>query len=165
MSGVGFYGKLPGAGDFVGRRLPSDFVDRWDRHFQRAVETGRRELGDGWTTAWRHGAAWRFVFMPHVCSNSAWCGLTGPAVDRLGRAFPMVLASPCAGDVSPILSNSAWFDALERVYRSAQQEAVSVEMFDSQVAALPHPLAGATGLGTAGEGIWGYPETRSPAWC
>lgn len=144
--GVGFYGKLPGAGDFVRRRLPSDFVDGWDLHFQRAVETGRREMGQQWTTAWRQGSAWRFVLPPQACGNSAWCGLTGPAVDRLGRAFPMVLAAPCAGDVTRILANQAWFDALECVYWGAQHEAVSVETFDSRVTALPCPLGGAIDL-------------------
>ena len=147
MSGVvGFYGKLPGAGDFVGRRLPSDFVDRWDRQFQHAVETGRRELSEAWPEAWRHGVPWRFVLAPQVCGNSAWCGVIAPSVDRLGRAFPMVLAAPGAGDVSPILGHATWFDALERVFRRAQHEAVSIEDFDSEVAALPHPLSAAPGL-------------------
>ncbi|NIG00306.1 type VI secretion system-associated protein TagF, partial [Burkholderia sp. Ax-1720] len=104
--GVGFYGKLPGAGDFVKRRLPVDFIEAWDRHFQRAVETGRRELGERWGESWRNGPAWRFVLPPQVCGSGAWCGLTGPAVDRLGRAFPMVPAAPCTGDVARILGNS-----------------------------------------------------------
>jgi type VI secretion system protein ImpM len=151
--GVGFYGKLPGAGDFVRRRLPSDFVDDWDRHFQRAVETGRRELGEQWATAWRDGPAWRFVLPAQLCGNGAWCGLTGPAVDRIGRAFPMVLAAPCTGDVAQILGNDAWFDALERVYRNAQENAVSVETFDAQVAVLPRPLADASDLAALWRGL------------
>ncbi|CAB3775810.1 hypothetical protein LMG28614_00089 [Paraburkholderia ultramafica] len=154
MSGVvGFYGKLPGAGDFVRRRLPSDFVDGWDRHFQRAVDTGRREMGERWTAEWRHGTAWRFVLPPQVCGNGSWCGLTGPAVDRLGRAFPMVLATPCDGDVARIFGQDAWFDALECVYRSAQHEPVGVETFDAGVAALPHPLADASDLSAFWRGL------------
>jgi type VI secretion system protein ImpM len=154
MSGpVGFYGKLPGAGDFVQRRLPSAFVEGWDRHFQRAVETGRRELGAQWTAAWRHGAAWRFVLPAQVCGNGAWCGLVGPAEDRLGRGFPMVLAAPCTGDVAGIVGNGEWFDALERVYLRALYEAVSVETFDARVAALPHPLANAAGAAALWRGV------------
>uniref|UniRef100_E1TE93 Type VI secretion-associated protein, BMA_A0400 family n=1 Tax=Burkholderia sp. (strain CCGE1003) TaxID=640512 RepID=E1TE93_BURSG len=144
MSGaVGFYGKLPGAGDFVRRRLPADFVDAWDRHFQRAVEIGRRETGERWAAAWQHAPAWRFVLPPQVCGNGSWCGLAGPAVDRVGRAFPTVLAAPCSGDVTRLFGNPGWFDALERVYRSAQGEAVSVETFDARVVALPRPLSDA----------------------
>ncbi|MGF6483778.1 type VI secretion system-associated protein TagF [Paraburkholderia sp. JPY419] len=137
--GVGFFGKLPGAGDFVQRRLPSAFVESWDRHFQRAIEAGCREFGAHWHGAWRQGAAWRFVLPAGVCGNVAWCGLIGPAHDRLGRAFPMVLAAPCGSDIATLLGNHAWFDALERVYRGAQREAVSVETFDARVAALPGP--------------------------
>ncbi|WP_233635384.1 type VI secretion system-associated protein TagF [Burkholderia gladioli] len=151
--GVGFYGKLPGAGDFVKRRLPVDFIEAWDRHFQRAVETGRRELGERWGEAWRNGPAWRFVLPPQVCGSGAWCGLTGPAVDRLGRAFPMVLAAPCTGDVARILGNSDWFDALERVWRQAQHEAASVETFDARVAVLPRPLAEAGDLSALWRGL------------
>ncbi|WP_027209667.1 type VI secretion system-associated protein TagF [Burkholderia sp. WSM2232] len=147
MSGaVGFYGKLPGAGDFVRRRLPADFVDAWDRHFQRAVEIGRRETGERWTDAWQHAPAWRFVLPSQVCGNGSWCGLAGPAVDRVGRAFPTVLAAPCSGDVARLFGNPGWFDALERVYRSAQGEAVSVETFDARVVALPRPFSDARDL-------------------
>ncbi|MBP0590319.1 type VI secretion system-associated protein TagF [Paraburkholderia sp. LEh10] len=138
--GVGFFGKLPRAGDFVQRRLPATFVESWDRHFQRAVEAGRRELGAQWDAAWRQGPAWRFVLPAPVCGGVAWCGLVGPAVDRLGRAFPIVLAARCDADVEAVVGNHAWFDALERVYRSAQNEFVSVETFDARVATLPGPL-------------------------
>jgi type VI secretion system protein ImpM len=188
--GVGFYGKLPGAGDFVRRRLPSTFIDSWDRHFQRAIETGRRELDGAWSDAWWQGPAWRFMLPAQVCGNDAWTGLIGPATDRLGRAFPMVLAARCtAGDVSGVLGNAAWFDALERVYASAQREAVSVETFDARVAALPDPQRGAmdqaalwralpwdggewqltTGEGTATgmmlAGAWAQISLRPGAWC
>jgi type VI secretion system protein ImpM len=188
--GVGFYGKLPGAGDFVRRRLPSTFIDSWDRHFQRAIETGRRELGGVWNDAWWQGQAWRFMLPAQVCGNDAWTGLIGPATDRLGRAFPMVLAARCtAGDVSGVLGNAAWFDALERVYASAQREAVSVETFDARVAALPDPQRGAMDRAalwralpwdggewqlTTGEGMatgmmlaeaWAQVSLRPGAWC
>ena len=133
MSGVGFYGKLSGASDFVKRLLPADFVESWDRHFQRAVEAGRRELGEHWTSAWREGSAWHFVLPSQLCGSSAWCGVTGPAVDRLGRAFPMVLAAPCSGDFARILANGAWFDALERVYRNAQ-DCVSSPLYSGAAA-------------------------------
>jgi type VI secretion system protein ImpM len=157
---VGFYGKLPGAGDFVQRQLPSAFVEAWDRHFQRAVETGRRELGEQWTAAWERGAAWRFVLSPGVCGNSAWCGLTGPAVDRLGRGFPMVLAAPCPGDIGGTLRNGAWFDSLERVYRAARHEAPGVESFAAKVASLPRPQTDATDLASA----WQALDWESDEW-
>jgi type VI secretion system ImpM family protein len=142
MSGaVGFYGKLPGAGDFVGRRLPSGFVDHWDRHFEHAIDAARAGLAAQWTAAYRDGPAWRFVLPARVCGESAWCGLVGPAEDRVGRGFPMVLAAPCHGDWAGLFADGEWFDALERVFVSAQYEALGVEAFDARVAALPPPFA------------------------
>ncbi|WP_414447882.1 type VI secretion system-associated protein TagF [Burkholderia sp. 22PA0099] len=137
MSGVGFYGKLPAAGDFVRRRLPGEFVEGWDRHFQRALDAGRRELGARWDAAWRDGPVWRFVLPALVCGGGAWCGVIGPGVDRVGRAFPMVLAAPCAGDAARLFGQGAWFDALTRVCRHGQDGALDVEGFDACVAALP----------------------------
>lgn len=153
MNGIGFYGKLPGAGDFMRRRLPPDFVDAWDRHFQRAVEAGRREFGEHWANAWRRGAAWRFALPPQVCGSAAWCGVIAPALDRLGREFPMVLVSPCAGNLTRVLGNSAWFDALERTYWSAHDEAVSVETFDAAVASLPPMQAAADAVASRWKGL------------
>ena len=40
-TGAGFFGKLPGTGDFVQRRLPASFVDVWDRRFEQAVSASR----------------------------------------------------------------------------------------------------------------------------
>ena len=35
LTAPGFWGKLPAAGDFVGRRLPAAFVEPWDRWVSR----------------------------------------------------------------------------------------------------------------------------------
>jgi type VI secretion system protein ImpM len=148
---VGFYGKLPGAGDFVQRQLPPGFVEIWDRHFQRALETGRRELGEQWSMAWERGTAWRFVLPPGVCGASAWCGVTGPAVDRTGRGFPLVLAAPCRGDIGGVLRHGAWFDSLEQIYLVARYEAASVESFSARVSSLTGLPADVT-------------DSVSPAW-
>lgn len=139
MNGVGFFGKLPGAGDFVRRRLPADFVAHWDRHCQRAVDTARRELGDAWSATWRGAPTWRFVMPAHVCGAGAWCGLVGPGFDRVGREFPIVMASPAGHDIAQVLANDAWFDALDFMFETAIDEAFSVDTFDARVSALPSP--------------------------
>ena len=142
-TGVGFFGKLPGTGDFVQRRLPASFVDAWDRHFEQAVSASRARLGDDWAPAWRAAAVWRFVLAPGICGESAWAGVTGPASDRVGRCFPMALAAPLAdaSAVAAVLRNEAWFAAAERVHREAQAAGEGVDAFDARVLALPDPLA------------------------
>lgn len=147
-TGAGFFGKLPGTGDFVQRRLPASFVDVWDRHFEQAVSASRTRLGDAWASAWRDGAVWRFVLAPGVCDASAWAGVLGPASDRVGRCFPMLIAAPLAnaGGIIDALRNDAWFAAAERVHREAQASAMSVDAFDARVVALPDPQDSPTEL-------------------
>jgi type VI secretion system protein ImpM len=142
---AGFFGKLPSAGDFVQRRLPSGFVDVWDQHFERAVAETRRALNGHWHEAYHASPAWRFMLAPTVCGDCAWAGIMGPGVDRVGRCFPMVIAAPVAADAASCLrvltDSSRWFDAAEQVHFVAQGDAsISVEAFDEQVAALASPL-------------------------
>lgn len=142
---AGFFGKLPSAGDFVQRRLPAGFVDIWDRHFEAAVAESRSALGSAWHEAYHASPVWRFLLAAGVCGESAWAGIMGPGVDRVGRCFPMVIATPVAADAmscSRLLgSGGGWFDAAERVYDTAQADAaVSVDLFDQQVASLATPL-------------------------
>ncbi|MGN2246273.1 type VI secretion system-associated protein TagF [Frateuria sp. GZRR35] len=153
---VGFFGKLPGAGDFVQRRLPGAFVERWDRHFEQAVFASREALGQDWASAYRASPTWRFVLSPQACGEGAWAGVFGPADDRVGRSFPMVLTAAISpGEVEPLLREGAgWFDALARVHAQGQRGApVDAEGFDALVAALPDPATAAPAAVDLCEGI------------
>lgn len=141
---VGFFGKLPGAGDFVQRRLPADFVDRWDRHFEHAVAASREQLGERWHDTWHASPAWRFLLAPGVCGEAAWAGVMAPAADRVGRCFPMVMASSLGTDAEhgrrTLREAQRWFDALEQIHAQARQQGAGADAFDARVAALPGPL-------------------------
>jgi type VI secretion system protein ImpM len=142
---AGFFGKLPSAGDFVQRRLPSGFVDVWDRHFENAVAESRSALDSGWHEAYHASPVWRFLLAAGVCGESAWAGIMGPGTDRVGRCFPMVIAAAVAADAGSgtqvLLDGGSWFDAAEQVHTAAQVDAaISVDGFDEQVAALAGPL-------------------------
>ena len=142
---AGFFGKLPSAGDFVQRRLPPGFVDVWDRHFENAVAASRGALGGGWHDAYHASPVWRFLLAAGACGESAWAGIMGPGVDRVGRCFPMVIAAPAANDGAccrrVLTAGRAWFDAAEQVHGAAQADAaIGVDRFDEQVAALAGPL-------------------------
>lgn len=142
---AGFFGKLPSAGDFVQRRLPSSFVDAWDGHFESAVAQSREALGSDWHEAYLSSPVWRFVLPAGVCGDSAWAGIMGPGSDRVGRCFPMVIAAAIASDpataAQALLEGSGWFDAAEKAHQAAQADAaVTVDEFDGQVAALAGPL-------------------------
>lgn len=141
---VGFFGKLPGAGDFVQRRLPADFIDRWDRHFEHAVAASREQLGERWHEVWHASPAWRFVLSPGVCGEPAWAGVMAPAADRVGRCFPMVMASPLGSDGSAcsrtLRESQRWFDALEQTHAHARHHGAGADAFDARLASLPSPL-------------------------
>lgn len=141
---VGFFGKLPGAGDFVQRRLPADFVDRWDRHFEHAVAASREQLGERWHDTWHASPAWRFLLAPGVCGEAAWAGVMAPAADRVGRCFPMVMASSLGNDADhggrTLREAQRWFDALEQIHAQARQQGAGADAFDARVASLPGPL-------------------------
>jgi type VI secretion system ImpM family protein len=147
--GAGFFGKLPGAGDFVQRRLPSAFVEVWDPHFERAVNASRLALGDAWQHAYRSSPVWRFLLSPGVCTSSAWVGVIGPAGDRVGRSFPMVIAVPLDDPslaMQVLRDGDTWFAAIERVHSAAQADpSLGVEAFDAQLLALADvPLIAST---------------------
>ena len=71
----GWYGKLPSLGDFASRRLPVDFVKRWDAWLQDVVPTAREALGDGWLDTYLTMPIWRFTFLPGLMGASGWAGV------------------------------------------------------------------------------------------
>lgn len=124
-SSIGWYGKLPGAGDFLGRRLPSAFIQPWDRWLQdgltrcratRSDQGGRHDLHGMGGAGGKHeldgtggaGAVdgvdgdapsfphWRFLLPPGLIGASGWRGVILPSVDSVGRRFPLTICEPVA---------------------------------------------------------------------
>lgn len=166
--GVGFFGKLPGVGDFVQRRLPAAFVGAWDAGFEAAVDAARNHFGVDWQEIWKTAPAWRFALMPGVCGDSAWVGVMGPANDRVGRGFPMVLAHAVEGaaELSRVVAEAGgWFAATEDVYRySCTGGTTTIEAFDTAVSLLPSPLAWLTGNATTETPNAEWRDTLRSAW-
>ncbi len=165
---TGFFGKLPGVGDFVQRRLPTAFVSAWDAGFEAAVSAARTALGEAWHGVWQNAPVWRFALMPGVCGVQAWVGVTGPSVDRVGRGFPMVLACPLtdADAFGRIVRTGAgWFGALERVCRGADATSTA-DAFDAAVAALPAPVEWLAGGGATSpeSGDWTQAAVLRTGW-
>jgi type VI secretion system protein ImpM len=136
----GFYGKLPELGDFVNRRLPRPFMDRWDEWLQNAIAVSRRQLGDAWLNLYLSGPVWRFILSGGLCSEQPWCGLLMPSVDRVGRYFPLTIAAPLPLDANLVqvaLDGHGWFDAAEEVILGALDEkGFNLDDFDYRVASL-----------------------------
>jgi type VI secretion system protein ImpM len=116
---VGWYGKIPGAGDFIARRVPAAFSEPWDRWLQQAIEGSRRRLGAHWRDSFLSMPAWRFALGPGVVGANAWAGLMVPSVDAVGRTFPLTVACalpPASLDVvATLLGAGRWFGDIEAI--------------------------------------------------
>jgi len=116
---VGWYGKIPGTGDFIARRVPVSFSEPWDRWLQGAIEGSKQRLGARWRDAFLSMPAWRFALGPGVIGGNAWAGLMVPSVDAVGRYFPLTVACalpPASLDVvATLLGAGRWFEEIEAI--------------------------------------------------
>jgi type VI secretion system protein ImpM len=126
----GWYGKLPSLGDFASRRLPEVFIERWDRWLQDGLAQARLDAGEQWRAIYLVSPIRRFWIGPGVIDDNAWCGLTMPSVDRVGRYFPLTLAQP-AGSLARALAAVPWYDALDRAARRVLDSSFSVADLES----------------------------------
>lgn len=142
--GAGLYGKLPSFGDFVTRRLPTAFTDRWDSWLQKSIAASRLSLGDAWLERYLEAPVWRFLLGSGVISEQAYAGVLVPSVDRVGRYFPLTLAMAIGVDVDAPTTFAAcrdWYRDLESLGLEALEAPLDFERFDARLAATPLPPA------------------------
>lgn len=108
----GYFGKLPGHGDFVRAGLPEDVVEGWDLWLRAGLAEGRAALGEAWQEAFLEAPVWRFRFGPGLIDRAGLAGVMAPSVDRAGRYFPLMLGAAMASPPEPDEA-AAWFDALD----------------------------------------------------
>jgi type VI secretion system protein ImpM len=163
----GWFGKLPGLGDFASRRLPERFVRRWDRWLQG----GLARAGDDpdWLARYLVAPIRRFWLAPGVMDASGWAGLLMPSVDRVGRHFPLTLARPLE-PLAGALAARAWYRALDGAARRVLDLDYTVDDFELALAALEAPPsedADASALRLAGElhggTVWWCDEADAPS--
>jgi len=151
----GWYGKLPGLGDFAGRRLPEHFVSAWDGWLQRGMAASQEALGAGWLDTFLTAPVWGFLLGARVLEGGPWAGILLPSVDRVGRYFPLTLASAMPGlslDPAALASVQQWTDRLESAARAGLNPDAGVDVLEAGLQACPVPdlAAGANaGLGAA----------------
>lgn len=136
----GFFGKLPGRGDFVGRRLAADFVEPWDAWLQGSIAQSRAALGGDWLDIYLTSPLWRFVLSPGVCGPAAHIGVVMPSVDNVGRYFPLAAAVPCGAGGAALADAArldAWFGAVEDLLLATLAETpLELDVFDERLSCL-----------------------------
>ena len=107
----GWFGKLPGMGDFAHRRLPEAFRAVWDQWLQRGMSR-LRDRAD-WTERYLEAPIWCFALGRQVAGEQAWIGVLMPSVDGVGRYFPFAIAVELSANSPGTLRGEALAAALE----------------------------------------------------
>lgn len=97
----GWFGKLPGMGDFAHRRLSESFREPWDRWLQHGLMQMRLRHDD-WAAHYLQGPVWFFVLAPGLAGEAAWVGLVMPSVDGVGRYFPMTVVAQARAGIAAL---------------------------------------------------------------
>lgn len=87
----GWFGKLPGTGDFAQRRLSQRFVQVWDEWLQLNLFELRNRY-EHWSEKYLQAPIWYFRIGTGVINANEWIGVLMPSVDSVGRYFPLTLA-------------------------------------------------------------------------
>ena len=118
----GWFGKLPGMGDFAHRRLPEPFRAVWDQWLQRGMARLRDRHAD-WTERYLEAPIWCFALGRQVAGEQGWIGVLMPSVDGVGRYFPFAIAVELEAASPAVLQGEALTAAL-RWWAHATQAAL-----------------------------------------
>ncbi len=162
---AGFCGKLPARGDFVRLGLPHGFVEPWDGWVTCVLTGSRALMGARWVPAWLEAPVWRFSLPPGTCGPGAVLGVMLPSVDRVGRYYPLTLATVFGPDCQPPAQEqcNSWLDECEEAGRAAVERDATPE----QVAALLRPLDACGATAAPAASLWwtaGSPRVEAGRW-
>ena len=91
--GFAYFGKLPGAGDFISRRMPYPLQQFWDRWCASGMEVLKeRNPAPGWAL-WGNTPKWAFLLPAQSGVPIGQLGVLAPSCDRVGRNFPFLVTT------------------------------------------------------------------------
>lgn len=131
----GWYGKLPALGDFASRRLPTMFVEPWDRWLAGGLAQWR-DADPGWLDAYLAAPVVYFALGAGVpfALSPGYAGVLMPSLDRVGRYFPLtVVRARGAGEA---LVPAGWLRAVEDLAVAAMHDDWDADRFDEELAAI-----------------------------
>lgn len=144
---TGFFGKLPTAGDFVGRNLPAGYVRFWDRWIARHLSSPLAQ------EPLEAHPMLRFMLGPLAAGPAA--GVVMASTDSAGRCFPLTVAAPIAQASAGLAVQAAdWFDGIEETGDAARCGEIDADELERRLAALPFPVVQAEGKAIAGMAFW-----------
>lgn len=114
--GFGYFGKVPGARDFIFAGLPMRTADLWADRMAGWIAAGKAASRSDWPGRFLGAPAWRFVLAKDVIGPEAWIGLLAGSVDSVGREFPftvMLSADIDPGELQPLRELDMRLDSLD----------------------------------------------------
>jgi type VI secretion system ImpM family protein len=150
---VGWHGKLPTVGDFATRRLDPAFVSVWDDWLSQGLAKFRAQDETRWVDAYLASPTWRFFltpgFLPEPLHRQAWAGIVMPSMDRVGRYYPLTIATPLESlpvDSASQASIWTWLHRIDDAAADALQEDWSIDALEAELARIGAPNQQGRGL-------------------
>lgn len=143
---AGFCGKLPIRADFITRRVPLAYVERWHDWIAEALAATRDAFGEGWLDLYLYGPIWRFAVPAGLAGPHAVAGTLMPSVDSVGRYFPLTIALPLASTAalaSMVIEGRGWFDDAESCSLAALDGEIDIDALSERLAGLAAPTLAA----------------------
>ena len=142
---VGYFGKVPPAGDFVSRNLDSVVKDGFDRWLGQSLDKSRAQLKENWLSSFLTAPVWRFLLDRQLGGGKLVAGIMMPSVDKVGRYFPFSLLI----ELESMSVDSAFLTACDQLLAqfedlllSALAEDFDLDYFDYQIGMAARKLAG-----------------------
>lgn len=159
----GWFGKLPGMGDFAHRRLPEAFRLPWDAWLQEGLGALRQRRAD-WTARYLESPLWCFALGGQLAGAGAWVGVLMPSVDSVGRYFPFTLATgvaaaDCAAPEEARNELHQWWAWAAGVALQALEQDFDPGRLDAALQA-PRQAIPAAGSDTS----WAWPAAGASLW-
>lgn len=141
---IGWYGKLPSAGDFLKRRFPEALWQQWTHWFQVGLlnwqkNEEQRPEGDRQFDA---APVWNFVVPPMLGSQLVQMGCLLPARDNVGRQYPvcaLITFSPQSWTQPQLALAGEWYQQVGRTLLHAVRNRFTAEQLDQALLLIPAP--------------------------
>ncbi|TWF50057.1 type VI secretion system-associated protein TagF [Neorhizobium alkalisoli] len=158
---IGFFGKLPSHGDFVSTGLGRGLQDMLDIWLQSGLQRLQQAFPDDWEAWFKAMPTWRFVVERGHWGPSTLVGIILPSLDRVGRSFPLVIASQIpgfTGDPRGLCLDDSWFTAAEGIAETSAHRDFDINAFIARLRRLrsPHPgdIEPEAGTGRSSGTLW-----------
>ncbi|MBO9356832.1 type VI secretion system-associated protein TagF [Bordetella petrii] len=141
---LGWYGKIPAAGDFVHRRLPRELIAWWDRWLQYGLAALKQAPDDSAARSFAHAPIWNFAIPAGPSGKGAQLGCIAPSRDRVGRGYPLCVVmaiEPDAYDSSMLDGATDYYRRIGASMLAAVRHGCAAEQFDRELQDIRVPSA------------------------